>query len=99
MPLNNLLARSISTPFGRNMLSFTALLNRTGVFRLHQAASASCQQMCYFLAIRVFLFYLEVVQIFENMHKNVKILSLLGNVMSVCVTTWSISNSDLVLFV
>lgn len=99
MPLNNLLARSISTPFGRNMLGFTALLNRTGVFRLHQAASASCQQMCYFLAIRVFLFYLEVVQIFENMHKNVKILSLLGNVMHVCVTTWSISNSDLALFV
>ena len=99
MPLNNLLARSISTPFGRNMLSFTALRSRTDIFRLHQTASASCQQMCYFLAIRDFLFYLEVVQIFENMHKNVKILFLLGNVTRVCVATRSISNSDLVLFV
>lgn len=55
--------------------------------------------MCYFLVMHVFLFDPEVVQVFENMHKYVKILFLLEISICVYVNTWSISYSDVELLV
>lgn len=75
-------------------LHYLTELVSSGYAKLLMLAASKCATFWQY----VFSFYLEVVQIFENMHKNVKILFLLGNVMRMCVTTRSISDSDLVLF-